>query len=195
MKTKFETVQDVLDFMADVPEGLEAHYQGLLGPRSRGSSSAIGLEDMADVELTDISDEVEKVGFAQKNCIYLRGEHKDLGGRVQAMPLRKLMKVHEDICNQGAGTKDSYHYLERHRPMVELRDAGKHGVDHVYVLHPDWEDEFMPLTDEFMIVIGLHVTPGKVEQAVFTWHPGPIMSNGSKEFTMDSVIKLEMKHG
>lgn len=176
MKKKFETVQDVLDLMADAPEDLVAHYEGLRGPRKRGSTSAIGLEDMATVELIDITTQVGGLGLAQKDCIYLWGQHKDLDGRVQAMPLRKLMKVHEEAC-MGVEPFE-----------VELRDAGKHGVDHVYTMHKDWADTFMPRTDVFVVVVGLH----KDKPAVFTWHPGPIMSDGSMEFTMDSVIKLEV---
>ena len=176
MQSKFETVQDILNLMADGPADLASHYEGLRGPRKRGSTSAIGLEDMATVELADITEEVEKAGFAQDGCVYLWGQHKDLDGRVQAMPLRKLMAIHADVC-MGIEPFE-----------VELRDAGRHGVDHVYTMHKDWADTFMPRTDEFMIVVGPH----EDKPAVFTWHPGPIMSNGSKEFTMDSVIKLEV---
>lgn len=172
------------------------HCRSLFGPRKRGSTTARGLEFLpTNLPLEDVTNAVEQQGLHQPGCSYFKAVianvfREDFKARIGVISLRELMELHSDEVHQN--------------PLVELRDAGSHGIDLVFQMHADHASDFMEDTDHLTFIFG--PKPEEMwdddddmtqdhETILYTWHPGPVMSRGSNELTMDSMIKLEVMNG
>ena len=165
------------------------HCRSLISPRRRGSTTRKGLDFLPPkTPLKDVTRHYRQLGLAQEGCSYMEAEipegmRQEFGARLGVISLRKLMEL------EG-----------QEPPLVQLRDAGSHGIDLVFQMHEDYADEYLVPTNIITIILGpkpeemwedTGVTQDH-ELITYTWHPGPVMSRGSKELTLDSMIKLEV---
>jgi len=186
---KIETVGDIVAILADPPTGnamkdctFAQYYEDLSKPRTRGSTSENRLDNIDPlIPLEDVTASVTDRGLAMTGCTYYRGECVELGGRIGAVTVAEAFE-------RGWGSG------------IQLR-RGDHGLELVYIVHVglshhDYYDEGASELDtaEFHVIVG--PVPYGIESPkqciIHTWHPGPVMSNGDDQLTMDSVVKVEL---
>jgi hypothetical protein len=165
----FRTVGDVLNLIYNNADDksdaeLQQHAATLLAPRTRGSTTQLGLTALDPRIPLSPCPEAAAVHVAE-GCVCFYVFAPQLEGRLGAIPL-----------------KDA---LARGLP-IKLRD-GAHGPE-LYV--DRLEEEAPEEEDAVYIILGEH--HGK--PAVFTWHPGPplgTLQNGLDEFTAVKTHKGE----
>lgn len=170
------------------------HCLSLTGPRKRGSTTARGLDFLPiNSRLRDVTNHYRGLELAQEGCSYYeltipKEFREEMQARIGVIKLRDLLEL-ESSGRANVG------------PLVELRDAGTHGIDIVFQCHEDHASNFFEETDILTFITG--PKPEEMwssnndmtqdhEEILYTWHPGPVMSRGTNELTMDSMIKLEV---
>ena len=136
----------IAQMAASTDPKLAAHGASLQGPRTRGSTTAVGLEAGPDLPLTDVTDVTEPAVRAP-GCRYLVALDTKYAydPRVGALPYRDFV------------------------PGEVLRREGPHGPE-LYLDRPVGE---LPPTTWITVVVGPPGEyPGFPGGVVYTWHPG-----------------------
>jgi len=118
----------------------------LKGPRTRGSVSEIGLEDLSDRPVTEFRPEIGEVPVAR----YFRVEAPELQGRLGAVTLGDL--------------------TPEQKPLLRVRDAGQHGVEFFLDVTP--EDADLPAVSHATLILGPVDEQGTL--GFWTWFPGDV---------------------
>jgi len=168
--TKLITVGNVVDLIEAMIEesSLSAHAKSLLGPRTRGSSTDLGLETLnRQIPIVDVTRNICNL-IRKPGCMYYMFV-ADIGGKLGAIELKQAETMGINI---------------------EMR-TGQHGPE-LYFDIPAEEAPMVP-TDNIYVIIGpTSEYPGVSTDVgvVYTWHPGRpmgVLKDGRNEHT---AVKL-----
>ena len=154
---KYKTIGSIRNLIKSMKKGPLAGYaETLVGPRTRGSMSVLGLNKMmAKTPLTEFR---PAAGVAQEGVRYFRARIPGLGGRLGAIP-----------------------YSEAVAKNLTIRErVGKHGAELFLNRAPNLKN--MKPVDYATFIVGKE----KGKDVLFTWHPGmPLgtMKDGINPFT------------
>jgi hypothetical protein len=143
---RVKTLTDFFELVAananSTNEKVKEHARTLMGPRTRGSTTVVGLEDVCD-PATPLANISARVPMRDMSCEYYQCKvPAQLGARLGAIPLRLALAMGH---------------------VVHCR-TGEHGPE----LYLDQDAVRMPPVDFVTIIVGV---VGE-ESDVFTWHPG-----------------------
>jgi len=169
-----QVLQRIYEMQA-IPE-LRGHAQSLLGPRTRGSTTTWGLEDvdkMRPAKNWAISSMAFEVTMPEEvslpGCRYFCFTAPELIGKLGAKPLSVVL----------SGT---------HANNVKVRN-GAHGYElFIDRSREEWEGQGKSETCDNYIVIGPDET-GNFPEVVYTWHPGRPLAPASKGLTDSTAVK------
>jgi len=161
MKTNTMTIKDVGEVIARMMEveALAGHAATLVGPRTRGSTTAAGLDCLPPDTL---GEEFTPEAGAIPGCRYFAfgvTPDSELDPRKGAVSLLEALELRLPVCVR----------------------QGAHGPE----LYVDRELKDLPTTDTVTVILGPDET-GSMEEVVWTWHPGPPLgscSRGLNDFT------------
>lgn len=154
---KYKTIGSIRNLVRQMKKGPLSEYAStLIGPRTRGSISSVGLNKMlAKTPLVEFS---PPKGVAQEGVRYFRARIPGLGGRLGAVPYNEAIA----------------------QKLTVSERAGKHGAELFINRAPNIKS--MRPVDYATFIVGKE--NGK--DVLFTWHPGlPLgtMKNGINPFT------------
>jgi len=152
MQTLGEVVALIRAMAKSENEVLAKHGASLLGKRTCGSTTDVGLEDVdGETPIYDSTPSVTMYGAAQPGCLYLHFLAPGIGGQLVAEP---------------------YCLVKRERPQLEIkRREGVHGPE-LYIDVP-LENNNLPKVAFGTIVLGPeNEYPEFPNGVIYTWHPG-----------------------
>lgn len=154
-------------------EAIEAQAATLIGPRTRGSTTEKGLDEVANVPLVEVTETLSHK-VRRPRCRYFEAHVPDLGGRIGAVAYAKAMR--------------SVYGID---PNAIVRRAGPHG--HELVVDRPLQEIELPRTDTLYVILGpRNEYPGFPEGIVYTWHPGEPLRplTGTENPSPHTAVKL-----
>jgi hypothetical protein len=169
-------LQRIYEMMA-VPS-LRDHAKSLLGPRTRGSTTTWGLEDVDQLVgkhkkskvLSLMAFEVEMPEEVKMpGCRYFKFSESYLEGTLGARALSRVLK--NDWCDHEVKVRKGAHGYELYIDRTPDEWSG-HGVT----------------TCEHYIILGPDET-GTFPEVVYTWHPGRPLAPANKGLSDHTAVK------
>lgn len=163
---RLHTVRDalrlIMDNMQSSNPAIRQHAATLAGPRTRGSTTELGLEDLEHEQLNTRL--IKEIRYDQP-CDYYCAFLSELGGRVAAVPF-------EDAFAMYPGE-------------IKVRN-GEHGLE-LYIDQDIHDAKEIDADDGELISFIVGIEDG--EEVLFTWHPGHVLRPLSDGIGEDTAVK------
>ena len=175
MSQQFKTLSDLLTL------GLRPDLQG---PRTRGSLSEVGLEDLpGETPVEEFRPENPALEVAVAR--YFRVESSALGGRLGAVCIRDLSREQLALFR----TRNDID------PSIPVKEAREHGVEFYLDVEPEAAD--LPSVDYATIIVGPVNEAGDL--GFWTWFPGGVtgtaMARGEATGCPFNLLGVKLHNG